>query len=255
MKLKGIKNLQDENLMNEFMNHMFRKLIQDYTLENVVLGFLNPKDKIPYDRFINDLYLQETNPYSLMEAIKGGLIDDDYRIIELDKERILRCFFCSSIDRIFRFPLIKPYRENEYHLPFKINKTLNIFLTELFEAFTQITQTPVSYECFDILPDFNNREDYLQHFQKSQKLPAAILKNKIKLHGNIDSYITPLPFIPPFFIPLIEKRDEHCYLINNDIHSKQYKVALISMFRFMRPEDYKVFELKIKTWLKNDTNR
>ena len=66
MKLKGIKNLQDEKLINEFMNHMFRKLIQDYTLENVVLGFLNPKDKIPYDRFINDLHLQETNPYSLM---------------------------------------------------------------------------------------------------------------------------------------------------------------------------------------------
>lgn len=110
MKLKGIKNLQDEKLINEFMNHMFRKLIQDYTLENVVLGFLNPKDKIPYDRFINDLHLQETNPYSLMEAIKGGLIDDDYRIIELDKKRILRCFFCTSIDDIFHFPLIKPYR-------------------------------------------------------------------------------------------------------------------------------------------------
>lgn len=253
MKLKGFDSMRDIDHMKELMNYMYRKLIDDYTLENVVLGFLNPKDKIPYDRFISDLYLQATNPYSLMEAIKGGLIDDDYRIKDIEKKRFLKCFFCNSIDDIFHFPLIKPYGENEYHLPFKVNKTLNIFLSELFETFTQVVQTPVSYECFDILPDFREREDYIKHFNLSQKLPAAILKNKIKLQNNIDTYITPLAFIPPLFVPLLEKRNGHYFLTNNDIHSKQYKAALISMFRFMRPEDYKVFELKIGKWLGLDT--
>lgn len=40
-------------------------LMNAYTIENVIFGELRPGDKIPFEKFIEDLQLQDWQPYSV----------------------------------------------------------------------------------------------------------------------------------------------------------------------------------------------
>ena len=64
-----------------------------YAIENVIFGDLKPGDKIPFDKFVEELGLHTWQPYSVRDSIEGIAIAEDETIA--DKEIVFfekECF-------------------------------------------------------------------------------------------------------------------------------------------------------------------
>lgn len=72
-------------------------MINDYGLENVVMGHALPNEKIPFDKYIRELELQYLEPYRLKQFLNGAIIDKNLNIHNLPMDFFIDCFFAMYL--------------------------------------------------------------------------------------------------------------------------------------------------------------
>ena len=237
-RLKEFERMQGTDDMNAMV---VRVLINKYTLENVVFGDLKPNDKIPFDRFVEDLNLQQQKPYLFRERIAGNFITKDERVANRDEDEfIMECFF-FHIQNVF---MACPNSDNAFGGIYDLSE----YIMGLYPLFKQIIKTEVEEESRVFEPVFNDRHDEAVCYGNIAKFLISINTRHLRQGRCVDRYVKGLPYIPYYVQRLLRINKNRYLLANSDTDSLEYKLAILSAIHFMKWEHTKLFELKVQKW-------
>ncbi len=227
--------------VNEIMN--------GYAIENVVFGDLKPGDKIPFDKFVEDLQLHSWQPYSVRDSIEGVAIAGDETIV--DKEIVFfekECFIFHMNYVFDTAPYSKKKDEDENGLrPFN-KEGLNDYIMRLFPLFRNILETEAEHDFFEIASPFSDRVAQTECYKKIAKFLVAIITRGLRQGGCVDRYIKGLPYLPYYVKRLLKEKNGRFLLANSDTESLDFRLAVLSAIHFMNAEHTQLFELKARKW-------
>ena len=221
-----------------------------YTNENIIFKRIKPAEPIPFNNYIEDLGLQSLARYLDVNHIDGEYMKNS---CVADKDFNLCCFdyYKDRIDYIFEgAPISKEY-ENEGNDIEHYKNGLYEYLKELYPIFEEIIKTEIELDFFATVPNILNKAELNGYYSKTTKFVKAIKLRHLRQGGRIDRYIKDLPLLSPFVKRLVKKHKGHFLLANSDTDSLDYKLALLSCFRFYNEENAKLFELKMLKWEEN----
>ena len=238
---------QMEEMIKAFFSIESNILMNKYTNENVIFGSIKANDEVPIKQYLE--YLGFRNIEKFMDALflDGNNIKNGY-VLERDFND--HCFelYKDKIDYIFdKVPLDKSAEtnfEDIYHYKYGLYD----YIKSIYPLFKEIISTEITTDLFAIIPDILDENTRSLYYTKVTKFILAIKLKGLRQGRRIDRYVKDLPFISPLIMRLIKKHKGHFYLINNDINSLDYKLALLSCFKYLNEEHHKIFELKIQHW-------
>ena len=234
-KVKVLLSIKSNILMNNYAN------------ENVLFGRIKALDKIPIYQYLEQLGFRNIEKYIDDLLLDGNNIKNGY-VLERDFND--RCFelYKDKIDYIFyKVPLDKS-AETNYEDIYHYKYGLYDYIKSIYPLFKEIISTEITPDFFATIPDIIDEETKFLYYEKVTKFILAIKLKGLRQGRRIDRYVKDLPHISPLIMRLIKKHKGHYYLTNNDISSIDYKLALLSCFRFYNEENHKIFELKIEHW-------
>ena len=232
------KTIDADKLHEALRAIITNSLANSYAVERVAFGFEKPGDVVPIKLFSEHLRsdIERTD-------VGGEFIDGNGLTIR-DKPRaeFVRELFVSQTERIFsdapknvrsiraddELPLLPRFRE---------------YLFGLLPLFTEVLNTEVEYDAFDLIPT-NNNNRATEYFEW-KKFVTAILLKPLRAGSQINRYVKNISYAPQFVRKLFEKKGNNFYLKPVDIYSREYAFALFSLMRFMNAENNKLFELKM----------
>lgn len=241
-----------EKIRTALMKFAVACLIKDYTLECLTVGVVKPGDKLPIDKYIDDLEIYCPHKNGIYEMMQEYVTDGHGNIINKPLETYIFEFYISKMDLMFYDA--PQAREGTYEddiLPYKYG--LHEYLINLFPLFLAIVNTKVKYEPFDIEYQVLDKEEKKANNQKAVKFIKAIKYHKLRQGGRIDRYVKGLP-LSICLQKLVKSSKGHFILKNSDTDSLDYKLALFSAMYFNGKENETLFELKIVEWLKQQQN-
>lgn len=221
-------------------------LMNNYTLENVAFGKLKPNDHIPFDRYIEELKLQQYNPYSVREYITGRFITEKETVADKDEEEFIMECFLFHINFVFSSA---PKRIGDFGDDlFQFKRGFGKYIMSLYPLFKQIIKTDVETDLIDFSSPFNKRSDETECYAKISKFLVAIKSKGLRQGSCINRYVKNLHYIPYYVQRLIKKEKNRYLLANSDTDSLDYKLAILSAIHFMNFEHTKLFKLKAQKW-------
>ncbi len=236
-----------EDIIKAFLSIEANTLINSYTNENVVFGRINSNDKIPIKQYLEELGFRNIDKFSDGLFLDGRNVENGY-VTERDYKE--RCFelYRDKADCLFNgVPIDKSYGEEDEDI-FHYKYGWYEYLKNLYPVFEEIINTQVAPDLFAAVPDLLDETEKRSYYAAVSKFVLAIKMKGLRQGRRIDRYIKALPFISPLVMRLIKKQKGRFYLRNSDINSTDYKLALLSCFRFMNGDNAKLFELKILRW-------
>ncbi len=244
------KEYTNEDIIKAFLNIEANILINLYTNENVLFGRININDKVPIKQYLEEIGFCNIDKFLDDLFLNGHNVENGY-VIERDFDE--RCFelYRSKIDLLFsKIPIDKSFEEDGdiYHYKYGWFE----YLKNLYHLFKEIIKTQVEPDLFAAVPDLLDETENRIYYAAVSKFVLAIKTRGLRQGGRIDRYIKNINFLSPLIQRLIKKQKGHFYLKNNDINSLDYKLALLSCFRFMNKDNAKLFELKILQWEENN---
>ncbi len=220
-----------------------------YAIENVTFGDLKPKDKIPFDKFIDDLKLNAGKVYYFRDCIEGIAIAKDETIA--DKEIVFfekECFLFHMNCVFETAPQSKRKDFDENGLPSYNKEGLNDYIMRLFPLFQNILATQVEYDFFETASPFSNGVEETACYEKIAKFLVAIITRGLRQGGCVDRYIKDLPYLPYYVKRLLKVKDGRFLLANSDAESLDFRLAVLSAMHFVNAEHTRLFELKVQKW-------
>ena len=241
-RIEELKRLEGTDIMNAMVVNV---LMNNYTLENVAFGKLKPNDKLPFDKYVEDLTLQQYKPYLFRDCIEGSFITGDGRIADKAEDDFIKECFLFHINFVF---MTAPKRSGDFDEDglFLFKRGFGKFIMSLYPLFKQIIKTDVEVDMFDIVPVFNKRHDEAACYERISKFLVAIKAKGLRQGGCVDRYVKDLPYIPYFVQRLLNKNKNRYLLSNSDTESLDYKLAVLSAVHFMKWEHTKLFNSKRK---------
>ncbi len=239
-----------EKIIKAFLEIEANILINSYTNENVLFGRININDKIPIKQYLEEIGFRNIDKFLDDLFLNGHNVENGY-VIERDFEESCFELYRSKIDLLFTdIPIDKSFEDNGdiYHYKYGWYE----YLKNLYPLFKEIIKTQVETDLFATVPDILDETENRNYYAAVSKFVLAIKTRGLRQGGRIDRYIKNINFLSPLIQRLIKKQKGHFYLKNNDINSLDYKLALLSCFRFMNKDNAKLFELKILQWEENN---
>ena len=234
-----------QNIIRAFADVYETTLFNLYTCENILFKRLNPTDKIPYEKYIEDLDLHKLAHYS--PDFDGDYIENGF-VKDIDFDYCCFDYYRDKIEYIFcDYPIAKGYEDDDNDLEHYKNG-LYEYLKDLYPIVVEIIKTDIEPNLFATVPDILNKSERTAYYAKTTKFVTAIKTKHLRQGGRIDRYVKELPFLSPFVNRLIKKHKGHFLLANSDTNSLDYKLALLSCFCFFSSENAKLFALKTLRW-------
>ena len=218
-----------------------------YTLENIAFGELHQGDKIPFDKYAEDLGLQPLKLYFYRDRIEGLAISDEQTVGNEDTERLLAEHFADKINTVFESAPKRGYDTGDDGL-YNFKYGLKEYIWELYPLYVKILNTEVVYDPFDIVKIFPDKASETACYKKIAKFVTAILAKGLRQGSCVNRYVKDLPYIPYFVRQIIKEQKNRRLLANSDIKSVDYKLAVLSCIQFMNPAHTRLFELKAAEW-------
>lgn len=225
-------------------------LMNNYALENVVLGLIDTSEIIPIEQYANDLHIQNLHQYR--QHLEGYYIDEHERIINQNRDRLIFNFYLNHIQNIFEKNMEARY-ENDDSCLLPCNERLRNYLLNAFPIFLQIMNTNVEYDFYDIIPHITDAEAYENHLKLTKFITAIKLKG-LRRGNSVNRYVKEIQYIP-FTVNKLIKKVHNRYILIKDSESIEYKIALFSIFPFLNDRHNQIFELKIKRWYELNKKR
>lgn len=241
-----MENTIDESKILGALHALILNLqINYYAVERVAFGYEKPGDHVPVDLYLDHLHLNINDGLHNRNDIPGVYIDEQECIsVEQDYAEYVRDLFVSQTEKIFmNAPKdVRMERDGE-ELP--ILPRFREYVFGLLPLFTEILNTDVKYDAFDVMPTPTERTD---EYDKWRKFVTAILIKPLRSGSRIDRYVKDFTDAPQYIRRLIEKKGKNYYLKPLDMNSYEYALALFSLMQFMNGENGKIFELKMREW-------
>ena len=237
-----------ERIVKAFCCLQANILMNAYTAENVVFKHIKPYTQLPYEKYIDDLGFQSFTQYLDIAQMDGAMIENGC-IKDTAYDEICFALYRDKIDDIF-FEAPKysdsynDYDEDIYHYKHGLYE----YLKELYPLFREIIAVEVTPDFFDTIPDTIDKTEQRQYDNKITKFITAIKLKHLRQGSCVDRYIKDLPFVSPLILRLLNKHKGRYRLANNNTDSIDYKLALLSCFRFYSSHNAKLFELKLLRW-------
>ena len=240
-----MENTIDESKIFDALQALILNLqINYYAVERVAFGYEKPGDRVPVDLYLQDLHLNITDVRRRSD-IHGIYIDGQERInAELYYSEYVRELFVMQTERIF-IDAPKDIRMERDGEELAILPRFREYVFGLLPLFTEILNTDVKYDAFDVMPTPTERTD---EYENRRKFVTAILIKPLRSGSRIDRYVKDFTDAPQYIRRLIEKKGKNYFLKPLDMNSYEYAFALFSLMRFMNGENGKLFELKMREW-------
>lgn len=240
-----MENTIDESkFQNALRAIILNSLVNNYAVERVAFGYEKPGDPAPVDLYLEHLHLHIDDGLHKRNDIPGVYIDEQECIsVEQGYAEYVRDLFVSQTEKIFMHAPkdIRMERDGE-ELP--ILPRFREYVFGLLPLFTEILNTEVKYDAFDVMPTTTAFDEY----NKWRKFVTAILIKPLRSGSQINRYVKDFTDAPQYIRRLIEKKGKNYYLKSLDMNSYEYAFALFSLMRFMSAENDKIFELKMREW-------
>lgn len=218
--------------------------INYYAVERVAFGYEKPGDQAPIDLYLQDLHLNINDVHNRND-VSGVYIDEKECIsIEQDYAEYVRDLFVEQTERIF-IDAPKDVRMERDGEELPILPRFREYVFGLLPLFTEILNSDVKYDAFDVMPTATDRTD---KYDKCRKFVTAILIKPLRSGSQINRYVKDFTDAPQYIRRLIEKKGKSYYLKPLDMNSYEYAFALFSLMQFMNGENDKIFELKMREW-------
>ncbi len=244
------KEYTNEDIIKAFLNIEANILINLYTNENIIFKRIKPTEPIPFNRYIEELGLQSFARFLDINHIDGHYIEKSC-VANIDFNFCCFDYFKDRIDYIFEgAPISKDYEDKGNDIEHYKNG-LYEYLKSIYPIFEEVIKTDVTPDLFATIPNILNKSELNDYYSKTAKFVKSIKLKHLRQGGRIDRYVKDLPLLSPFVKRLIKKRKGHFILANSNTDSLDYKLALLSCFRFYSEENAKLFELKILQWEEN----
>lgn len=243
------KEYTEEDAIKAFICIEANILINAYTNENALFGRIKANDQVPVKRYLEEMGFRNIEKYLDDLFLNGRNIENGY---VLDRDFHESCFehYSANIDILFHgIPIDKSFEGNDDIFHYKYG--WYEFLKNLYPLFEEIIKTEVTPDLFSAVPDLLDETEKQNYYIAVSKFVLAIKTKGLRQGKRIDRYIKKMNFISPIIKRLLQKRKGHYYLVNSDINSLDYKLALLSCFRFMNEDNAKLFELKMLQWEEN----
>lgn len=241
--LKKIKKLFCCLAVNTLMNN--------YALENVVMGNIKPNEKIPFNQYVCDLELQRYEPFSVRgEKLLGLVLSDSETIIDKESDFFFYEFFSFQMNNIFECARHSD-RESEDDSLYPFKNGLKEYIKDLYPLFKSIITLEIDYRFYDVLPQIEERKVRSDFYKMLSRFLVAIKVKRLRQGKCVDRYLKNLSFLPCYAERLVSKRKGKYILKNSDTNSLDYKLALLCVLRFMKEENARIFELKALMWEQN----
>ena len=226
-----------------------------YAIENVVFGDLKPGEKIPFEKFVEDLGLHTWQPYTVRDCIEGIAITHeetiaDEEIVFFEKE----CFISRMNDVFVYAPQRMREDEDENGLPPFKKEGLGNYIMQLFPLFQAILATKVEHSFFESVPLFSDRAAVAAYYEKISKFLVAVFTRGLRQGRCVDRYLKDVPYLPYYVKRIVKLRKGHILLANSDTESLEFQLAVLSAMHFMSAEHTLLFERKAQKWAGDETN-
>lgn len=221
-----------------------------YTNENIIFKRLQPKEPIPFEKYINELGLQRLAHYLDTDHIDGDYIRQSC-VAELAFDKCCFDYFKDRVEYIFEgTPISKDIEDDENNIEHYKNG-LYEYLKNLYPIFAEIIKTDIEPDLFAATPNMLEKAELSIYYAQIMKFVKAIKMKHLRQGSCVDRYVKDMPLLSPFIKRLLKKRKGRFLLANSDTDSLDYKLALFSCFRFYSEENAKLFELKMLQWEEN----
>ena len=220
-----------------------------YVIENVVFGDLKPGDKIPFDKFIEDLELTAWKVYCVRDSIEGVAIAEDETIADKEIAFFEKECFIFHMNYVFdTAPYSKRKDDDENGLrPFN-KEGLSDYIMRLFPLFQNILATEAEHNFFETASPFPDRVVQTAYYEKIAKFLVAIITRGLRQGSCVDRYIKDVPYLPYYVKRLLKEKNGRFLLANSDTESLDFRLAVLSAIHFMNAEHTQLFELKARKW-------
>lgn len=216
-----------------------------YAVERVAFGYEKPGDLAPVDLYLEHLHLDINDGLHKRSDIPGIYIDEQECLsVEQDYAEYVRDLFVSQTEKIFK-DAPKDFRMERDGEELPILPRFREYVFGLLPLFTEILNTDVKYDAFNVMPTPTERPD---EYDNRRKFVTAILIKPLRSGSQINRYVKDFTSAPQYIRRLIEKKGKNYYLKPLDMNSYEYAFALFSLMRFMNGENGKLFERKMREW-------
>ena len=229
-------------------------LMDSYALENIAFGKLRQGDKIPFDKFVNDLELQALNPYAYKDRIEGLAISEKLTVNDEDTELFFKELFADEMNTVFETAPKKGCDYDDDGL-YYFKYALSEYIWKLYPLYIEILKTEVEAELSDTADRSFDRASETACYERIAKFIVAIKTKGLRQGGCVNRYVKDLPHIPHFVNKLLKVQKNRYLLANSDTESIDYKLAVLSSIKFMTPTHTRLFELKAKKWAESRLNK
>lgn len=238
------KTFETERLLRATKALIVNSLVNNYAVERVAFGYEKPGDPAPVDLYLQDLHLDINDGLHKRSDIYGFYVDEQERIsTEQDYAEYVRDLFVEQTERIF-IDAPKDIRMERDGEELPILSRFREYVFGLLPLFTEILNTDVKYDAFDVMPTPTIADEY----DRWRKFVTAILIKPLRSGSQINRYVKDFTDAPQYIRRLIEKKGKNYYLKPLDMNSCEYAFALFSLMQFMNGENGKLFELKMREW-------
>ena len=231
--------------IKDFRAIEINSLFNSYAIENVAFGDLKPGDKIPFDKFMEDLCLEAWRYDSIRNSIVGIAIAEDETVVKCDIDFFYRECFISNMNTLFGSAPQNMGRDNDENglSPF-VKDGLNSYIMRLLPLFQDILKTEAEHNFFDPALHFPDRVCEAVGYERIANFIVAILTRGLRQGRCVDRYINELFYLPYFVKKLLKMKKGRCFLANSDGESLDFQFAVLSSIRFMNTEHTELFDRK-----------
>ena len=130
----------DDNLDGKILTVIYsiglHVVFNRFAMENVVLGVIQPGDKIPYEEYLDALEMKGHEQYMIREAVQGKVIEQDETITVQPMENFCRQFFIEQIETMFAYAPKHKNTSEETDIP-QYKFGLYEYLSDLYKIYKE----------------------------------------------------------------------------------------------------------------------
>lgn len=199
-------DIETQNFMFRLSEKVVNFEMNNYTMENILFGKLQPNEKIPFDKFVKELDIGFYKPYLHRDSISGIAISKDENVINCDFFTCAKMLYNFYMNKIIGAALYQMPLCDDYEL-FVFQYNLKTYAEDLFPIFMQILNTEIRTSNLFLKNAIPFSEQY---YAKLARFVIAIRTKKLRPLKRVDKYLIDLPFIPFYINRLLILKKKTC---------------------------------------------
>lgn len=200
------------------------KALNAYVCENLLFGKIKVKEIVPIDNYIEELHIRNYGTW-WHKGIDEKYIDKNINVKDIAEYEYRYDFFNKNIVKIFPENILKTSK-------------FAIYKESIFNLFCEV---------LDININGNDKKYYCvtkDDVIKIKKFLCAVYNGEIKAGDKIGWYLRKMS-VSPQFLDAMEDGSGFRTLAIGDINSIEYKLSVLSAFKFMNFDNAHVFMTKL----------